>query len=202
MKRHKLLLYELISRRMRGKLLWLGLILVALAGYDLYHPIFGDLWYVMWAVIGIVFILWVYYGVLMRRASVQIRPQYLVLKGPVYGMKISYGRVNSVISTHISRHYPLEELNGREQALVSQLYDRTCALVELRSYPKAFARRHLWFPRLLFGKSRPGLLLAVDNWMALSRDIEAARAAWRERADRRSRGDRRSLAARILDYDY
>ena len=183
---------------MRGKLLWLGLILLTLAIYDLLQPILGDSWFLIWFAIGIISIVWLYYAILVRRASIQIHPKYLLLQGPIAYIRLSYGRMTTITSTQLGRHYPLEQLARRERPLAKSLYTHTCTFIELNSLPKAFKTRHYWFPRFLFGTTQPGLLLAVEDWMALNRDIELARQAWHER--RRNKGDKRSLAARILDY--
>ena len=93
MKKHKLLLYDQMSRRMRGKLLWLGLALLVLAVVDLLRPFLGTYWYLVWLVLGVVAMLWIYYSILLRRAGVVVTPGYLLLRGPFKQVKISYGRI-------------------------------------------------------------------------------------------------------------
>ena len=199
MKKHKLLLYDQMSRRMRGKLLWLGLTLLVLAVVDLVRPFLGTYFYLLWLVVGLVALLWLYYGILVRRAGVGVTPNYLLLQGPLRGVKISYGRISAVTSTQIAQHYDFDTLKGRERRLVQPFFGTACTFVELSSWPKTLSQRSLWFPRLLFGVRREGLLLASPNWMQLNRDIEEARRKWHDARQQKTKKDGRSLAAQILD---
>ncbi|WP_420628807.1 hypothetical protein [Candidatus Leptofilum sp.] len=200
MKKHKLLLFDQISRRMRGKLLWLGLILLVLAVVDLVRPFLGSTFYLLWLVVGLVALLWVYYAILLRRAGLFIAPNYLLLRAPLRDVKISYGRIATVTSTQMSQHFTLKELKARERSLVKPMFGATCTFVGLNSWPKALQnQRTLWFPRLLFGVRREGLLLVTPNWMTLNRDIEEARSKWHDARQQKNKKDGRSLAAKILE---
>ncbi len=200
MKKHKLLIYDQLSRRMRGKLLWLGLILLALALYDWIRPFLGDFWYLAWLVLGVVLILWVYYAFLLRRAGITVAPNYLQLRGPLRQVKISYGRIDTITSSQMRQHYSFKEIKSRERSLVKPFFGTTCSFISLNSWPTTLKQRKLWFPRLLFGVRREGLLLATPNWMQLNRDVEEARQKWREARQQGKKKDGRSLAAQILDY--
>lgn len=199
-KKHRLLLYQRLSGRVRGVLLLIVILLAGLVAYDLLvAPVLGSLWYMAPVGLAAAFTLWYYYAVLMRRAALQVRPDMLRLQGPLVGMNISYGRIHSVTPTLMSQQYPREQLSNHEQALLSAFTGHTCVLVELRSMPKGYERRRLWFHRLLFGEARPGLLLLVEDWMALTQDIDGAHVAWQERRKQHGRADHRSPAARVLD---
>lgn len=85
--------------------------------------------------------------------------------------------------------------------MVEPLYQYTCGFVELYSYPKKLStKKRKRFPKFLFSPRRLGLLLVVDDWMKLSRDVEIARQKWRETHKGGEKEDTRTLAARILDY--
>ena len=200
MKTHKLLIYEQISHRMRGKLLWLGLVLLLLAVYDLVRPFLGNNFYFIWIALGIVAILWVYYAILLRRAGITITPNYLLLHSPMKRVKISYGRIDTITSTQMRQHYTFKALKGRERSLVKPFFDTAASFISLNSWPKTLDKPSLWFPRLLFGVQQDGLLLASANWMQLNRDVEEARQKWREARQQKKKKDGRSLAAKILDY--
>lgn len=203
MKKHRLLVYDRLSRRLRGKLFWLGLVLLALALYDLLGPapILGDYWYLVWAAVVVVALFWLYYRFLMSRAYIQARPKFLRLQGPLYGINLSYNRIYSITSSHIGQHYPLDVLKGFERGIVEPIYSQACVFIELKSYPPAFRWRRFLFPRLIFGTNRPGLLCAVEDWVALSRDAEDARGKWREEHHDRTHRRSRSLAAQVLELE-
>jgi hypothetical protein len=203
MKKHRLLIFDRISRRLRGKLFLLLLVLIALGIYDLFGPapILGDYWYLIWIGVGLIALFWLYYRFLVGRAYIQAGPKYLRLQGPLYGVNLSYNRIHSITSSHIGQHYALDTLKGFERGLVEPIYSQACVFIELKSYPPAFRWRNLWFSRLIFGTNRPGLLCAVEDWVALSRDAENARGQWREEHHDRQHRRTRSLAAQILELD-
>jgi hypothetical protein len=199
-KKHRLLIYGIMSKRLRNKLLLLFLILLGIGVYDLLSPILADdLWFYFWIVILVVFLLWFYYAFMMPRASIQARPKSLRLQGPVIAFNISYARIHSVTSGQMGQHFPFDSLKGREKDVLEPLYNRTCVFVELSSYPQTFRWRQLWFPKFIFGTSRPGLLCVIEDWISLSRDIEAYRGHRYERVHNADRGAARSLASRILN---
>lgn len=201
MSTHKLLVYQQLSQRIRGKLLWLGLLLVGVGSYDLLvRPVLGDFWFAVWVAAASVALLWVYYAFFVRRAALHVGPDTLVLQGSWRRVKISYGRVDTATSTKMAKHFPREALKGQEWAMVAPYYHLTCIFLELNSFPRAFRTRRLWFPRILFSPVRPGVLLVVQDWMALSRAIDEARNLWAETRRSEQQGDKRSLAAQILDY--
>lgn len=198
---HKLLIYQELSRRMRGKLLWLGIVLTGLGGFDLLvKPVFAEFWFAVWIAAAGVWLMWIYYAFLARRAALYVLPDVLVLQGPLRRIKISYGRIETATSTKMAKHFPRNELNGQEWAMVAPYHHLTCIFLELNSFPRAFNHRRLWFPRILFSPMRPGLLLVVPDWMSLSRAIDNARGAWSEARRSEREGDKRSLAAQVLDY--
>lgn len=184
---------------MRGKLLWLGLTLLVLAVVDLLRPFLGPYWYLVWLVLGVIAVLWIYYSILLRRTGLFVTPSYLLLRGPFKQVKISYGRIDTITSTQMSQHFNLKDLKGRERSLVRPVFGATCSFVSLNSWPKSLDQRTLWFPRLLFGVRREGLLLVSPNWMNLNRDIEEARRKWHDARQQKTKKDGRSLAAQILD---
>jgi hypothetical protein len=201
MTKHKLLVYQWLSNRYRGLLLLLWVLLLVLGLYDFnIRPIFGDnVWYMAWVAAAVSFVLWLYYGVLVRRAGVVIQPRLLLVRGPLRTMKISYGRINTVTSTQLVRHHAPGQQKGVNRTLVEALGGQTCLHIALHSLPKQYKWRHYWYSPFLFSELNPGLLLVVDDWMALSRQLEVARSKWHEANKAHRQGDKRSLAARVLD---
>lgn len=199
--RHPLLISRQLSRQMKAKLAWIMLLCAAIGVYDFYTRALGGGWYWVWVAVAACLGLWVYYGWLLRRVSIQVRPNFIRLQGAVRSFNISYGRVLTVTSATLSQHYKLTEMKSSERRLLEPFWHQACLLVELNQYPPALQKApHLWLPRYLFGTRRPGLLLVVEDWMALSREIEAARSEWqRQRGQQERMQNQRTLAARIMD---
>ncbi len=187
MKKHKLHLFELISRRIRGKIFWLLVITLAAAIADYYTTFLGDLWYLAWVAAGILLVLWFYYAILFRRGSLKVRPNGLRLQGPLWHLNFRYDTIYTVTAGHMDQHYSYKQLNWREKALLRPLYGPAGVFVQLKSVPPGYRWRRLWFPRYLFGTRHDGLLLCGGDWMNISQDIETARAHWLEKYGQRER---------------
>jgi hypothetical protein len=201
-KKHKLLIYDVMSRRVRWKLLAFWLFLVFIGIYDLVEGILGNYWFIIWLVIPIFILFWIYYTFVLPRAWIIVTPEFLLLKSRAQEVQIGYGRIDNITSTHIAQHYSLKELKGEDKVLAKPHFKRSCTLVEFTNLPELLAENKNKFPKILFSTKRPGLILVVENWMVLNREIESARNKWRhaQGLDRRQNGiDNRSIAAQILD---
>lgn len=181
--------------------MWLWVLLLILALYDFNkRPLFGDgVWQMVWVAFGASFILWLYYGLLVRRAAVIVQPRVVIIRGPLRSMRISYGRIAAITSTQLVYHHPRKQYKGPSLVLIEAIGNKSCLHIELHTYPKQYTRRQFWYSRFLFSEQRPGLLLVVDDWMALSRQLEEARLRWHDANRAQRKGDTRSLAARVLD---
>ncbi|MCA9937790.1 MAG: hypothetical protein KC418_04045 [Anaerolineales bacterium] len=199
--RHPLLSSRQLRRRNQGKLLWIILLCAGLGGYDYFTRALGSRWYWIWVAVAAALGLWVYYALLLSRVSVQVHPNYIRLQGALRGFNISYGRVLTVTSSSLSQHYKLAEMRREDRRLLEPHWGRICLLVELNQYPPGLRRQgHWWLPRSCFSKRQSGLLLLVEDWMGLSREMEAARANWlRQRGGQLRTRDQRTLVARIMD---
>jgi len=187
-----------MSRRMQRRLSLLAIVVLAVGLFDQFTEFLGDYWVAWWGAFLLIMALWVYYAIMMRRVSIQVKPKYLRLQGPLIGFNISYGRIHSVTSGKMEQHYDYDSLKKNERASVKNFFNSTCLFIELASYPRSFRWRRLWFPRLLFGTNRHGLICHVDDWMELSRDIEGARSHRRAQLDPNRLNREHTLAGYIL----
>lgn len=203
-KKHRLLIFDVLSRRYRWKLLILWVVLLVLGLADLlYRSFLGDYWYVLWIVLPLVILFWGYYTFFLPRAWFIVTPDHMLLQTPAGQMKISYGRLDNVTSSQMVQHFTLKKLSRRDRVLAKPHFRQTCALLEMNSMPEALEKKRNQLPAILFSTGRPGMLLLVEDWIQLSRDVEVARTNWRATRKPRQNGDDddpRSLAARILEF--
>jgi hypothetical protein len=175
--------------------------MVAVGIYDQQSAILGDEWLLWWIIMLVVGLIWTYYAILAPRASIQLHSNFIRLQGPFIGKNISYGRIYAVTPAHMSQHYAEDRLSRGEKAIVKPFLHTTCVFIELQNFPSSFKRRKLWFPRYLFGTNRKGILCCVEDWMALSRQIESARTGRQARNDPNWHQRRRTLVGHILAED-
>ena len=204
MKKHRLLIYDVQSRRFKWKLLALWLSLVGVGLFDLFaQRILGDFWFVLWLVIPLVILIWIYYTFFLPRAWFIVKQEHLLLQTSAGEVKISYGRLDNVTSSQMAQHYSLKELSRRDRVLAKPHFKQTCTMLEMNSMPDSLKKKRNQLPRILFSTKRPGLLLLVEDWIQLNRDVESARGKWRaaRKAEQNSGDDdSKNLAARILEF--
>ena len=199
---HPLLLYQLISQRMRNKLLLFMVLFLAAGVVDLFvMPVLGDLWYFTWVGFAGAALLWLYYAVLLKRAAIKVRPDLLVLQGPLSRLKISYGRIISATSVRLESHHSYKQLTSWQKSTFRPLYQETCVLIDLDGLPRAAKWQKNLLAKQLFSSTGPGILAGVQDWIALSQDIEVARSGWITRREAQLKGDTRSLAAKVMSLD-
>jgi hypothetical protein len=110
-----------------------------------------------------------------RLAYVQCRPNYLLLSTPLFRLAISYSRVRT------TRPVPFEpgEVRWSEQNLVAPYRGQTMVALDLNRYPIQRRWLRFWLMEHLLPKNFIGFQFLVKDWMALSLNIEAHRAAWK-----------------------
>jgi hypothetical protein len=72
-------------------------------------------------------------------------------------------------------------------------WGRTVLVIRLSKFPVSRRWLRLWFSPYLLTPDTPGFVFVVEDWMALSRQLEDFRTAW---IDRRARQRQRKVADR------
>lgn len=112
-----------------------------------------------------------------RLAYVQCRANHVLLSTPLFRLAISYNRIRT------TRPIPFEPERVRwsDQRLVGPFLGRTMLGLDLTAYPISRRWLRFWLMSYLLPHNFQGLQLLVPDWMALSRDIEGQRTAWKTR---------------------
>jgi hypothetical protein len=110
-----------------------------------------------------------------KRSWVQCRQKHLYIQTPFYPIAVSYGRIQDVRPQQFSHIFdPAQEKPARRRWL-RPYWGKTVLAVDLSSYPIGQAWLRLWLSPYVLNP--PGLVLLVDDWMALSRQIDDFRTA-------------------------
>ena len=195
--RHHLLIFEALGKRTVFVASLVLFSLVSLLALDWYQPILEGWRGFVVGVILITVVFLVLYLFILSLPTVTVHNEYISIRGPFTSFRLSIKQVIGVTPSKISKHYPVADLRLSEFYRISSLYEAPCALIEVKDYPlSATARRYL-LPRVMFtpAHERPGILLNVDDWLGLSRQIEAKRDSWLENA----REERPTLATRMAE---
>ena len=126
------------------------------------------------------------YAYLARQlAWVQCRPGHVRIQTLLYPLAVSYGRVRGIRPRLFAEVFnPAEEEPARRDWL-RPYWRRTALAVQLSEYPLSGAWLRLWLSPYLFNPDGAGFVLLVEDWMALSRQIDESRVAWEMRRTQR-----------------
>jgi hypothetical protein len=110
-----------------------------------------------------------------RLSFVQCRPTYLLLSTPIFRLAISYSRIRT------TRPVPFDPgpVRWSDRRLVEPYLGQTMVALDLNRYPIKRRWLRFWLMDYLLPKNFVGLQFLVREWMALSLNIEAQRAAWK-----------------------
>jgi hypothetical protein len=130
-------------------------------------------------------LLFIYSLIGPRLSYVQCRPTHLRVSTPLFRLAISYSRI------HTARPVPFEpaHVSWSQESLVHPFVGMTMLALDLNGYPVSLRWLRLLLNPLMLPDKFMGLQLLVEDWMALSRDIEVHRSQWQGRDKDRARGD-------------
>ncbi len=131
------------------------------------------------------------YTFMARRLSwVQCRANHLRIQTPFYPLVISYNRIKAVRPNPFHKVFdPLEEKEARRRWLLPY-WREMVIVVELSKYPMSKAWLRLWLNPYLLRPDSPGFVFLVEDWMALSRQVDEFRNTWGMRRTERRRTER------------
>ena len=127
----------------------------------------------------------------------QPREDHLRVQTPFYRLKIPYANIRSVRPIEMRKAFPPASMGGSQRGFLDPYFMRTAVAVDLQGMPKLSPLLRVFFHKFVFSQDSPGVVLLVENWIALSHQLSNRIDSWRMRTSRpiRSAG---SDAAQIL----
>lgn len=174
-KRFPLLVYRALARRWFGPALWMipaGVLLWWVASRfsglaTRYAPLA--------LVISGVGTLIALYALLARRAGVRCFSDHFTIYTPLYPVAFAYRRIQTTRPTELDTIFPQQKEKGARRRLYQGLWHKTALVVDLKGYPLPRWWLKLWLSPYLFSPQKTGLVLLVEEWMALSRQLDEGR---------------------------
>jgi hypothetical protein len=115
--------------------------------------------------------LWILTIFMERRAYVQCRPEYLVIRTAFHTVAVAYQRFNTIQPVQVGRVFNIKEIKGRERTFIKPLAAETAveALVGEFPVPEKRLRRH--FSRFLLSPRDKAFLFIVPRAQQLSIEL-------------------------------
>jgi len=102
---------------------------------------------------------------------VQPRKDHLRLQTPIYRVMISYRRVLGTRPVDLTKLYPPASLRSSQRRLIQPLFGKTAIVVDVQELPVPRLVMRLFLNRFFFSPDHTGLVLLVDQWMELSKQL-------------------------------
>jgi len=136
------------------------------------------------ASVAIILLLYTYLA--RRLAWVQCRTGHLYIQTPIYPLAVSYSRIKGTRPKPFAEIFNLAEAKVARQDWLRPYLRHTALVVTVSKLPLHRAWLRLWFSPYLLEPQGTGFVFLVDDWMALSRQLDDFRVAWEtRRKDRR-----------------
>ncbi len=208
-KKHPLYAYRMRYRRNRG--LYFVVAIAVLALYAAIHLLPAETWVnVPWVhqidwlllLIGIVVLVLAIFRIVAGAVPyVQCSERNIKIQAPIYQVVFSYKRVRGTRPNTLFHVFEKGGLSRGERKFVldDKYGGQTAVIVEMDSWPLSLRWMRFWLGNLVFSSDNRALVLWVEDWMTLNREISDYKDRWRERRKRaRGGGQSANLYREVL----
>jgi hypothetical protein len=189
-RRHRLLLYTHMIDRLWSPLFPVGLLLTGWMWVSgKYIPDLGlvpstpfpyDL--VLYFTIVLIFSLTLYSLVVRKMAYVQAKKDHLRISTPFLAFNVSYRRILRAYPSQVSQLFKPGKASKSVRSLIEDFDGETALVLETKGFPLSPFILKLFLGKGMLNPERPGFVLLVPDWMALSTEIETLQGESRQRA--------------------
>ena len=188
-KRHSLLLFRNKYRSHRGLylmvfLLCMGLYLfLYLAPDNLVKPILG-LWPYAWILLvvgSIAFVLFLFRMIASQIPYIQCTEKNFKIQTPLYPIVFSYRRVKETRPNALFEVFKKDKVSKQEARFLEKYSGQTAVIVEMDGFPMSLKWLKFWMTNLMFTQDGQSLVVWVQDWMTLNRELSDFKDKWRDR---------------------
>ena len=198
-KKHPLLAYRIRYRRNRG--LYFIAAIALLAFYAAIRLLPAETWanvpwvrQIDWLLLlgGIVVLAFAIFRIIAGAIPyVQCTERNIKLQAPIYQVVFSYKRVHETRPNTLFHVFEKGGLTRGERKFVldDKYGGRTAVIVEMNRWPMSLRWMRFWLGNLVFSSDNRALVLWVEDWMTLNREISDYKDRWRDRKKQAREGN-------------
>ena len=188
-KRHTLLLFRTRYRRYRAWYLFASLIFIGV--YVLVNQLPLDVaerfpWtaqydWILLLIGSILFLLFLGRTIAGEIPYVQCTERNLKIQTPFLPLYFSYRRVKETRPNALFEIFRRDKVSRREARFLEKVAGQTAIIVDMNGYPMSMTWMKFWMSNLMFTPDGLGLVLWVQDWMMLNRELSDFKDHWRDR---------------------
>ena len=197
-KRHSLLVFRRRYRHRRGLYFFVAFLFVAFyialnlmpASFWERIPWGPDYDKILLVASAVVFVIAVFRLVASEIPYVQCTAQNLKIQTPLYPIVISYKRMKETRPNPLFQVFRRDQLSRIERRLVldDKVGGQTAIVIDMTSWPMSLAYLKFWLGNLMVTPDHRGLVLWVEDWMTLNRELGDFKDRWRDHQTGRDGG--------------
>jgi hypothetical protein len=115
--------------------------------------------------------LWILTIFMERRAYVQCRPDYLVIRSAFHTVAVAYQRFNTIQPVQVGRVFNIKEIKGRERNFIKPLAAENAVEALVNDFPVSEKRLRRHFSRFLLSPRDKAFLFIVPRSQQLSIEL-------------------------------
>ncbi|MBN1259386.1 MAG: hypothetical protein JXB35_01795 [Anaerolineae bacterium] len=173
--RFPLLIYQAIGKRWRGPSFLLIPAGVSLWWATRQSAALNTEYAALALIITLVGFLLFAYSLLAHNAGVRCHEQHFTVGSAIYPLNFSYRRITTVRPVQFNQIFPPTQEKAARRRLFESYWSKTTVVVDLNGYPLPLWWIKLWFSPYVIVPDGTGLVLLVEDWMGLIRQLETAR---------------------------
>lgn len=173
----------LFQRSLSEQVFWPSVAIIAIcAGLLIWSPAKLDPYrlYLMLLLLGTGLLL-IITLVFRLRAYVECRPEGVRIQLPLHQLNIPYDAIRATRPTELYRMFPPSKERWPQRQSLQRIAGATVVVLDLDELPAPRGQLRLWLPKYMLAPDQTGLVLAVDDWMALRSELDELMVRSRQR---------------------
>ena len=137
--------------------------------------------WILLAIGSIAFVLFVFRLVASQIPFIQCTEENFKIQTPLYPIVFSYRRVKGTRPNALFEVFRKDDVSGQEARFLEKYSGQTAIIVEMDGYPLSLDWLKFWMTNLMFTPDGRGIVLWVEDWMTLNRELSDFKDKWRNR---------------------
>lgn len=109
------------------------------------------------------------------RAYVRCRERDLLVQLPFYRLTIPYSHILKSRPAELYRLFPPANQRGTQNAFLDPLFGLTVLVIEVSELSASHRQLRLWLSKYMLSPDRPGVIIAIQDWIAFDTELEELR---------------------------
>lgn len=137
--------------------------------------------WILLAIGAIAFVLFVFRLVASLIPYLQCSEKNFKIQTPLYPIVFSYRRVKETRPNALFEIFKKDNVSRQDAHFLEKYSGQTAVIVEMEGYPMPLNWLKFWMTDLMFTPDGRGLVLWVEDWMTLNRELGDFKDKWRNR---------------------